>query len=43
MKKWIIELITYISVLAFIALSCFGLSWIYSNSEGSLWEDANEQ
>ena len=43
MKHWLIELLIYVLTLAFIALSCFGLSCIYSNCEGSLWEDADEQ
>ena len=39
MKHCLIELLIYVLTLAFIALSCAGLSRIYTGCVGDVWEE----
>lgn len=42
MKHWLIELLIYVLTLAFIALSCVGLTRIYNGYLEDVWEEMRE-
>ena len=40
MKHWLIEMLIYLLTLAFVAVSCYGLTRVYGGCFEDVWEDS---